>query len=218
MKNRITLLLLAFLVGCAGSQNQLSKIDTIPDDIETVKVVMPVYSQKVAFNLPSNWVAGSQNQQPGWYLIEFLPKDESIKGWNNLLSVQGFENLAGKISGEAILDKIANGFKSICGEPFVYNKLGASKVDSYDAYSAIIGCAEFNESQPTGAQKGQSEMGYFYAIEGKADIYLINKSIRGNAFDAENPILNENNSDEFLKKILPIEICQLSGAQAECLK
>lgn len=198
--------------------SELKSIDSIPENISSIKAVIPIYSQKLAFQLPTTWKPAYQDNKPTFYLIEFTPQNESIQSWNNLLSIQGFKDLSQRTSAENFLDNLASRFKSTCGENLVYEKLGSSQVDGYKSYTAILGCSEVPMSDRTGIKNGQSEIGYYLSIQGKKDIYLIHKSIRGDAFKTSEPPLNKDNVSTFIEAITPIELCKKGGNQGECLK
>lgn len=188
------------------------------NNASSTQVIIPVHSQKIAFQLPSTWKAAFEDKKKDSYLIEFTPKNESINSWNNLISIQGFRGLAFMMSAEQFLDKIASRFKSICGENAIYEKTGASKIDGNATYNAILGCSDAPAHHSTGKNKNQSEIGYYYSIQGENDMYLIHKSIRGKPFKPTNSPLKEANIQAFIKAITPIELCKNEGSPTVCIK
>jgi len=190
----------------------------IAKEIKTTKAIIPIHSQKVSIQLPSTWKAAFQQKQKDSYLIEFIPKNESIKNWNNIVSIQGFRGLSFLYSAEQFLNKIAARFETVCGENTIYNKLGTANIDGYSTYNAILGCSKAPKPHATGINKNQSEIGYYYSIQGENDIYLIHKSIRGNSFNLDDSPLKKENIKEFLKIITPIELCKNEGSPTVCVK
>jgi hypothetical protein len=217
MKKILALLLSIFLASCT-TKNDLKQVDKIPDNIKTLRAVIPIFSQRISIQLPTTWKPAHEDQNSSSYLIEFIPKNESIEAWQNLVSVQGFKNLSFNANPEEFIDRISDGFKRDCEKDVVYTKLGASKIDGYPSYSAILGCANSKKSEINGLQKGKSEIGYFLAIKGESDLYVIYKSIRGDAFDAKKPPINSQNIGNFIVEIKPIELCKKGGHPAECKK
>jgi len=206
------------LVSLTVNAESLEPIDKVPDDIKSEKVIIPIYSQKLAFRLPTDWKPAFKDQNANMFMIEFTPKNESIKSWSNLLSLQGFKNLAARGSSEQFLDQLASVFKSTCGEYLIYEKIDSPIIDGYESTSAILGCSKMPKSHQSGVKKGQSEVGYYHSIRGEKDIYFIHKSIRGDSFENSKPPLTKDNVASFFKSFMPIELCQNSGGQAECIK
>lgn len=211
-------ILLTSLVSSTVNAGGLKPVDKIPDDVKSVKFVIPIYSQRVAFRLPTDWKPAFQDQNANMFMIEFTPKNENIKSWSNIVSVQGFKNLASKVSSEQFLDNLASRFKSTCGEYLVYEKIDSPVIDGYQSTTAILGCSKLPNTHQSGVKKGQSEVGYYYSIKGKTDIYIIHKSIRGDSFENSNPPLARDNVASFFKLFMPIELCQNSGGTGECQK
>ena len=200
------------------STGDLLHEDSIIKKPWSAKAIIPIYSQKVAFSLPITWKAAFQDNKPSTYMMEFTPKDERLESWNNLITVQGLKNLAKKISPKKFMDKLSYGFKKICGDQLVYEKLGYSFIDGHRTFTAILGCARMPNGHQTAVNKGQSEIGFYFSIQGKKDLYIVHKSIRGDAFPVEKPPLNKSNAQEFIKEILPIEICNKDANIIACMK
>ena len=217
--NKVVICLISAIlsVDCV-SQNELRPINEVPSDIDSVKVVIPIYSQRIAFRLPTTWKAASHDQNANVFLIEFTPNNENINSWSNLVSVQGFRNLAERGNSEQFLDSLASRFEAVCGENVVYEKIDALLIDGYKSTTAILGCSDLPSDQPTDIGRGQSEIGYYFSIEGEKDIYLIHKSIRGSAFEVEEPPFNKDNISSFIQEFMPIELCKNTGGLGVCNK
>lgn len=216
--NRITIIFLATLFSLHAYAEDLEPVSSIPKNVKSVKAVIPIYSQRVAFRLPTDWKPAFQDQNSNMFMIEFTPKDESIKSWKNMLSVQGFKNLASRASSEQFLDNLASRFKITCGEYLVYEKVGSPVIDGFNSTTAILGCSKLPNSHPTGAKKGQSEIGVYYSIQGEKDIYLIHKSIRGEAFEPASTPITKENLVSYIEPFGPIELCKNTGGQGQCNK
>lgn len=185
---------------------------------ESFPSIITIYSQKITFKMPRSWKVGFEDKKANSYLIEFIPKKEKIKSWHNILSIQGFKNLSSKVPPEAFLDSLAQGMKLDCPKALVYEKLGLIKVDGYDTFTAILGCAELPNSHETGVKKGQSEIGFYFSIRGKHDYYLIHKSVRGESFSPDNSPINKTNVGSFVSEFFPIGLCKGGGKESECIK
>jgi len=213
---RVVSLLMLFTLTVSAAE--FESVDAIPEDVKSVAAVIPIFSQKVSFNLPSNWKAGFQNERSGAFLMEFIPQDEVLENWVNLFTIQGFEKLADKTKPIDFLDGLAQRLKESCGQNSVYEQLGHLTVSKHKAFSAIMGCSNSLDAKNSSAKKGKSELGYYIAIQGQHDYFLIHKSIRGDAFDKDDTPINPDNAEEFIAEFMPIEICQLGGEEQECNK
>ena len=209
---------LLMLLTLTVSAEEFESVDAIPEDVQSTAAVIPVYSQKISFNLPTDWKAAFQDQRSGAFLVEFIPQGEVLENWQNLFTIQGFEKLADKTKPIDFLDGLALRLKESCGQYSVYEQLGHLTVSKHKAFSAIMGCSNSPDAKNSSAKKGKSELGYYIAIQGQHDYFLIHKSIRGDSFDKDNAPINPDNADEFIAEFMPIELCQLGGEEYECIK
>ncbi|NKB62549.1 MAG: hypothetical protein GKR95_10665 [Gammaproteobacteria bacterium] len=184
------------------------------NDSKTVTVVTPIYDQKVSLHIPSTWKQGFEDLKADHYMIEFIPQNETIKKWENMISVQGFKGIAAKSTPEKFLNRLASRFQNLCGKNLVYLKGGSGQISGFASSAAIIGCSNVEEDHSTGLKKGQGELGMYYAIRGMNDLYLVHKAIRG---DSANVSLNGENVGDFITPILPIKLCKKGGPRTECL-
>lgn len=209
---------LLMLFTLAVSAAEFESFDDIPEDVKSVTAVIPIYSQKISFKLPTDWKTAFQDQRSGAFLIEFIPQDEILENWQKMFTIQGFEKRADKTKPIEILDGLALRLKESCGQYSVYEQLGHLTISKHKAFAAIMGCSKSLDAKNSSAKKGKSELGYYIAIQGQQDYYLIHKSIRGDSFDKGTMPINLDNADEFLAEFMPIQLCQLDGEKHECNK
>ena len=151
------------------------------------------------------------------YLIEFIPKNEDLANIGNILSVQGFKGLASRGSPEEFLNYMATSFQTTCGNQHVYQKLGKRELDGNSAYEAILGCAQLPKEQSSDTGARRSEIGYYLAIKGTDDMYLVHRSIRGGPFDVRQPPINPSNVRAFIAPMSPLKLCKNKGKPTDCL-
>ena len=211
---KVVSLLMLFALSVSAAENE--PVDAIPEDVKSATAVIPVYSQKISFNLPTDWKVAFQDQRSGAFLIELIPRDEVLENWENLFTIQGFEKLADKTKPIDFLDGLAVRLKESCGQYSVYEQLGHLTISKHKAFAAIMGCS--NSLDNNSAKKGKSELGYYIAIQGQHDYYLVHKSVRGASFDKDNTPINPDNADDFIAEFMPIELCQSGGEEYECNK
>jgi hypothetical protein len=207
MKKHLLLLTFLFISQQCLADAEFKKVPSIPADVKSAKAVIPIYSQKLAFRLPTSWKNALQDQKPNMFILEFTPQNENIDSWKNLLTIQGFENLAGRVSPERFITDTANRFKTICGKDFVFDNLGATTVDGFKAHRAILGCSKI-------PNQNFSEVAYWLVIQGSKDIYVVQKAIRSEVGNS----LTSANVDSFVSDFSPIELCKSGGEKYECTK
>lgn len=175
------------------------------------RVVLPIFSQKIAFKMPAAWKEARKEQKDGVYVVEYVPGKQDKGSWTRMLSVQGFENLSGKITAAAFLNKLQANFQSSCGTDLVAEPLGETVIDGYKAFSVILGCGKM-------PGKDWSEVGFYAAIQGEKDIYLVSKSARLATFEHKQSPLTKATTSSFIANILPIEVCKAGGRPGQCQK
>ena len=176
-----------------------------------VRVVLPVFSQKVAFKLPASWKSVFNNQKIGVFVAEYVPRQQDKKTWTRMLSVQGFENLATKLNAVTFVNRLQAKFQKVCGKDLVAEPLGATVIDGYKAFSAILGCSKM-------PGRNWGEVGFYAAIQGDKDVYLVQKSIRTQAFEHDKSPLTKATTPGFISNLLPIEVCKKGGSRDQCQK
>jgi hypothetical protein len=178
---------------------------------------VPIFSQTIVFKLPKGWIPGHENASQSSYILEFIPQGQTVQAWREMVTVQGYRDLAQnpKAAPSAFLAVIAAGLKKICGEELIVQFLGDRKVDSYDAYAAIMGCPRL-PVDAYGAKAGQGEIAYYLAIKGSNDLYVVQRAVRGNAFDKGKAPILPSNADEFMRPLQPIKICDRSESKGQC--
>ncbi len=188
----------------------------VPENPEYVTAVIPVFSQKVSFTLPTNWKAVFEDQQNGAYIIEFIPEGENIDYWQNLFTVQGFENIADKTTPIDFLNSIAFHLKEACGENALFDKIGPMNVTGHNAFAVVMGCTRMPNTEGDINENTHSEFGYYLSIQGEKDYYLIHKQIRGEAIDTGKLPINKENAAAFISGFMPIDLCKGGGEEYEC--
>jgi hypothetical protein len=200
---------------CQQGQSAASSAEPAPaapattdkwDDSAPVSMTINVFSQVIAFRLPARWKPGHQSVKPLTYMAEFVPSSQDATAWSEMITVQGMRGFAAKVSPRRFLEDLSASIANACPAHYVAEFLGEATIDSLPAYMAILGCARY--LAPTqGAKAGQGEVAVYVAIQGRDDLYLIHRAVRGERFDGgRSPITPENASA--LLKPLEIKICE----------
>ena len=167
-------------------------------------VVSPVYSQLVAFSIPSNFVAGAERNDVTTYTREAVPKGETVDKWSEMITVTGAKGLAGnrQVTPESFAVGIAAGFKKACPDTFDANPLGATRFGDRDGFVAVAGCGRV-----TGSADKRGETALIVAVRGSADVYTIQWAER--APGAAKPAIDDAKWRDRLSKLNPIMFCAI---------
>ncbi|MGB4811594.1 MAG: hypothetical protein WBP13_03805 [Methylophilaceae bacterium] len=176
-------------------------------EVKPAKVMIPIFSQKIAFKLPLTWKTGSENRSDNSYMIELIPINENIESWQSLIVIQGFKGLAKNITPDKYIATTVENYKGVCGKDLIYEALDKTVIDGFSTQIAILGCAKLPNAN-TG------EVSYWTVIQGSNDLYVIQKAVR---FSGKNP-LTRANAHDFIAMLLPIELCSAGGEKLDCNK
>jgi len=188
------------------------------DTHDRITSSVPIFDQLLIFGIPRGWWPAYEKVAPRKYVLEFVPDGQSVKSWHEMITVQGFRDMAlnPDFTPETFLATTARRMKDLCGTSTVTVWLGERKVDTFDAHAAILGCANLPSSPSSGVKRRQGEVAYYLAIQGNRDLYVIQRAIRGNAFDRANPPINADNASEFMREIEPIKLCDHNLTPEQC--
>jgi len=167
--------------------------------------ISPIFSQLVAFSQPSNFVAVYEDANAMQYMLEAVPKGETVEKWTQMITVTGAKDLAAntKAPPAAFADVIAGGFKKSC--PKTYSAIGISnaQIAGHDAFAAVASCGSLGEGK--GAH---SETTLIVAIRGARDYYTIQWSQRSKP--SSKPIqIDDAAWTERFNQLAPIRLCPI---------
>jgi hypothetical protein len=200
-----------------GKPAEKAPTDEFFDLPQPTTATIPIFNQVIAFTLPAHWKPVHQNATKASYIAEFVPREESAQAWKEMITVQGFRDLAQQPRASPInfLARISAGMEKVCGADTVTQALGAVTVDSYEAQAAIIGCASLPRAA-SGARAGQGEIAYYLAIKGTHELYVIQRAVRGGAFDKRKAPITEANAARILETLQPVKICDSADSREQC--
>ena len=200
------------------AEERYKEVDGVPEDVKSITSSTPIYSQKVNHSLPVGWTPVYENATRSQYIIEFVPKGQTVEKWNDMLTIIGFRGAAPSAEPIDAIRGTSQNIKKACPNDMVFEEIGETIIDGYRSYEAIVGCAKMPEKHLSGISKGQGEISYYLAIEGENDIYFIQKARRLKAFSKSSPPLTQKNYKEFIFPIFPIQLCKKTGKPYECNK
>lgn len=191
----------------------------LPEDVKSISGILPIFSERIVMGLPAGWKIAYEKPSSTHYIIEFIPKEQTLTAWQEMLTVQGHKGVA-KMPGDhtrGILFFLSNQIETACGKGFIVRLLENTVVDGHAASQAVIGCANLPQDHPSGIRKGEGEVAYYLAIKGIEDVYVIHRSIRRPAFNPENSPLTETQIQVWQKEAGSIKFCGIKASVAECM-
>lgn len=181
--------------------------------------VVPIFSQSVMFHAPEGYVPVHENKDAarGHHLVEYIPKDQTLQNWRDMVTVQGYRGAAAK-AGVTPLQLIAmfgSQIQSVCKADFIVQPFGEGRVDGLDMAFALIGCGRLPTDLPGGLKAGQSEISVYAAIKGSQDMYLVHRSVRGRGISAKD--FPRQELATWISPIGPFRLCA-ADKPADCTR
>lgn len=174
---------------------------------------LPIFSQNLGFYLPAGWKLAFQKLESNMYSAEYVPAKQKLRRWKSLFCVQGYQGMADSVSPQQFFDSFAATYKQTCQGEVYLKQLENVQISGNNGISALMGCTlmpnthrsdmlkeHAHQSQP------QGEMGYYTVLEGRDDLYMLHKSIRGNVFTLQSLPVNQDTWPAFIKDMKPYSL------------
>jgi hypothetical protein len=135
----------------------------------------PIWSQTVAFTMPSGFVTNFENTSGPHYIREAVLKGESSDKWTQMITVSGERNASSTagITPEKFANSMAAGFKRACPASFAAKAIGGGTTSGYASFVAIMSCGT---SPTTGGATSESTV--VLVVAGKKDYYTLQWAVR----------------------------------------
>jgi hypothetical protein len=157
-------------VAVLGTFLNLSAGQAIAEDNS---IVGKVWSQVVTFSAPERYLPAFEDQQGTYYILELVPKGQTVQKWAEMITLTGSRGISGKAG--AFAENLKSLYGQGCPETFVSVDLPPPRVGGARAVAAAyVGCGDLG---------GYSEAMVFVAIDGDKDVYTLQWAVRGKAFD-----------------------------------
>ena len=205
----------AALLACSA---QAFAADKNQGGTQNVYATMPVFSQIVGFGFPASFVKGNEQGSAEQYILELVPKGESVDNWTQMITLTGAKDLVEKgATPDKILGFIADNFKKSCPDSFQAANLGEFKINGFPGQGALISCGSTKA-------KPMSETAMVIALQGEKDFYTLQWA--EHVKNSKSPL---DTSGDSVKKwgsrqqmLAPVRLCaRVPGEQApypSCLK
>ena len=198
-------------LGHAVDEEAFKKADEFRSQGYSLMSITRVYGQVVAFNLPQGFRPAFEKDKGDFYIQEFVPKDETVDGWTQMITMAGSKGLSSKtdLTPEKFAIFVANGFWRACPNSFSALRLGERQIDGHDAYVAVVGCGQ---SPMAGNKKSETVLAV--VIKGDSDYYTLQWSERGPSMTIPMS-LDKDLWNERLDRLLPIKLCAVTPGETK---
>ena len=165
-----------------GSDFDKIMADTPGDAVDSV---MRVFHQTISFRYPKEWGFHPvyRNQKDFHFIVEFIPKEQTLSSWKDMLTIQGFRDFSKRkdISPEKMVLALRSQFISIAPTMSYFKDVYIGDVNGYSGIIVLMGIKKLPKSVNPTFPKGAGEIGLYLVLKGKNDIYLIHRSWKSDA-------------------------------------
>ena len=192
--------------------------DQLVDKTTRATIMVQIYHQAVAFELPRGWEVrpAFQAKRPdGSYIIEFLPRGQVLASWREMLTAQGFQGQTA-FAPVVLLEQLARLIRQTCEHRAFFSRWIEEPAPDHHTALAIIGCARLRADWPTGVRKGEGEFGLYLAVRGIRDLYVVHRSWRGPGFDPAVLPVAQPALDEWERQLRGVRLCHPDARAPFC--
>ncbi len=209
-KSLILIIIFLFLINATSFADEQNKNGLLSKEIQNeidskfFESAIKLYSQTLVFFQPIDWPINPiyRSQKGSHFIAEFVPENQTVKNWTDMLTVQAFEGLIKKqnFTSGAMVNLLAKDISKHAPKEFYFKVLFNKKVKGYNTIIVLMGLKQI----PPENKKG--ELGLFLVVEGNSDIYLIHRSWRRSPYNDQALPISKNELKEWAKVFTMIKI------------
>lgn len=176
---------------------------------ERVIAVIPMFAQQIVLQQPTGWEVAYLYEDSGTSLAKFVPTDQTLFDWREMLSVEAYRDIATQSSygPDAMLRAIQSEYAGHCAAPLTEEPLDPQFINAYPNAAMLLGCPALNGDFDGGAA-GEELSGLFIVIRGREDFYVVHYAIRSPQPDPAHPPITAQNYRAYLELISPLLLCE----------
>ena len=195
-------------------------ISAIANENTRAMAVTPVFNQRIIHGLPDNWKVGTETSGRDTYSMEFLPEKQSAQNWREMIMLKAFRGAAKnpQATPKALLAQVAAELRGSCGDKAITLSLGDTKLDGQDAHGAVMGCTGPPEAALAPGNKGLGEMAFYLAIRSNEDLFVLQRSVRAEAFQKADAPINAANAYLYFRELQPVKLCERDLPELACIQ
>ena len=218
----LTLVLAHAAFAPAAAAADISRIiSSIVNENTRAMAITPVFNQRIIHGLPDGWRPGAEKSERDSYSMEFLPEKQTSPTRSEMILLKGFRGIAQdpRATPKALLAQVAAELRAACGaDKAITLSLGDTKVDGLDAHGAVMGCTGPPDSALADGGKGLGEIAFYLALHSGDDLFVLQHSIRTEAFAKADAPINPSNAFMFFRGLQPVKICERDLPELACIQ
>lgn len=207
-----TIFHVSFVLGMLSGSVLPSMAEGTPDYM-TLQV--PVYGNVVVTQAPLDWpkTPAHQKHSGGSYIMEMLPKGQSLTSWKEMITIMGFKDFPG--TPRQLFTGLYLQQQKICS---VENVAAEVYSETPNLFVAVLMCGgpTAQASGVAGLKRGQGEMALFKIQKQDGNLYMIFKSWRGPAYKTKGFLpgdlpVSQEGAREYLKVLAQSQLVKKSS-------
>ena len=155
--------------------------------------------ENLLVTLPPGFKIGFQGSRNGMNIQEWVPANESVQNWSEMVTVQVFLRRT-DIEPEKFLSVLSENWLKACKEARL-NKIVSAQVNGYPMSSMMLQC-------PLLGITGKPETTLFRAIKGKDSFYLVQRAVRS--------VPSADQLSRIAQYLGAVTVCDVRSAQHPC--
>jgi hypothetical protein len=156
------------------------------------------------------WKVGAQARQPGFTMVEYIPKDQVVENWDRMLTVQIFRNIPVKLAD--FMGRMKSNFET--KQPCDQTQLKAVETKQVNGYEASLHRLTCTRSK----QNGKGEFTFMLGIQGRDALYIVQRAWRGQPYTADAVPLSKAELKAWQTFMGKVQVCDPRVAEHACPK
>ena len=174
---------------------------------------MPIFHQVLQFPFPLDWPLEPLHREleGGRFVLEFSGAGQSREEWKEKLVIQSFNNANDDVDMNArmLLKMMKEEMRSLNEESFHYEELYSDTVVTRQKVAVLMGLKALPDN------KSQGQFGLYMVLEGKHDIYIVQRSWKGRADEKEGFVMARDELEAWLEDFKKIELLDKNSLPKE---
>jgi hypothetical protein len=155
-----------------------------------------------------HWKIGSQSKRPNFTMVEYIPKDQVIDDWHEMVTLQIFHNASFRLPQLMAGMKASFETKQPCEQAQLL-PIGAKKMNGYDTSMHMLMCTK-------NKQNGKGELTLMLGIQGRDAVYLVQRAWRGAPYTPDSIPLAKKDITAWTTFLNKVQVCDPRAPEHAC--
>jgi uncharacterized protein YbdZ (MbtH family) len=139
---------------------------------------MQPQGERFFLNIPQGWKEVIRTRQQGADVIAYVPAAQNAGQWTDMLTIQVFRDMAA-LPAQTYYERSHSSYQKSCAAARA-GELQTGLSNGYPSAFWVLACGQ-------NQQQGFGETAFFRLVQGDAALYIVQRSWRTTAFDADTP-------------------------------